>query len=209
MPVIFQEKIDASLTTEVWNFTESEAFLLSQLTLNDHDKRNILSLQLPKRRLEKLACRMALQDILHLECPTSDLTALTYSQTGAPQLPPHHLSFSHSTNYAAVAFSPTQPVGIDIEKIGHRLENVYSHFMNEEEISQVDCHNANLLHYYWGAKEALYKLHSTGHLDYQTDIHILPYESQQGYLLVDGQKTNYHLIHREIDGNCLVIAIAE
>lgn len=194
---------------EVWNFTESEAFLLSQLALSEPDKQSILSLQLSKRRLEKLACRYALQDLLrHHEIPVN-ITSLSYSGTGAPQLTPLFISFSHSNNYAAVALSFLSPIGIDIEKIGHRLQNIYSHFLNEQEISEIDTQNERLLHYYWGAKEAIYKAHAIGEINYQADIHILPIETQQAYLINNGQKTNYHLFHRETDGNCMVVAVEE
>ena len=209
MPVIYKEDIDASLMMEVWNFTESEASLLSQLILKETDRQNILSLPLPKRRLEKLACRCALQDILRNHQMPLQIEALSYTSTGAPKLAPLHISFSHSNHYAAVALSPLHSVGIDIEKIGHRLQNSYAHFLNEHEISEIDIHNDRLLNYYMGAKEAIYKAHSIGMIDYHEDIHILPIKTHQAYLINNGQKTNDHLFHREIDGNCMVVAVKE
>lgn len=205
MPAVFKQSIHASLFVEVWNFTESEAIFLSQLALDKTDRQNILALSLPKRRLEKLACRAALTDLLRENSLPPSLENLHYSAYGAPLLAPYYISFSHSGQYAAVALSPTYPVGIDIEKIGMRMARLHSRFMNAKEIADCNLCNPAELHYYWGAKEAICKIYALGQINHVDDMLILPCE-QKGFLRTNDTVHTYRLWHRQIDGNCLVIA---
>lgn len=208
MPAVFKQSIDASLSTEVWKITESEAFFLSQLTLGEDDKKTIPALSLLSRRLEKLACRAALKDLLQEHSLPVSLENLHYSAQGAPFLEPYRLSFSHNRQYTAVALSTTRPVGIDIERIGIRLEKLYPRFLNEKEIANCNPHNPCELHYYWGAKEAIYKVYALTGINFSRDILILPRE-RKGCLRKNGTTHTFQLWHKQIDDNCLVIARPE
>ena len=89
MSRLLQQKIDASLSIEVWRFEESEAFFWSELPLGEADAAAIRSLRLERRRLERLACRMALLDLLRSLSLTPDLKGLTYDEQGKPHLEDH------------------------------------------------------------------------------------------------------------------------
>ena len=203
MSRLLQQTIDASLSIEVWRFEESEAFFWSELALGEADAAAIRSLRLERRRLERLACRMALMDLLRSFSLSTDLKGLTYDEHGKPQLGNLHISFSHSGNYAAVALSTECPVGIDIEVMGERVGRLYQRFLNEEELAECNTSDLSQLHYYWGAKEAIYK--ATRVDNPFGDITIKPSE---GFATVH-KKTGterYRLYHQTIKGCCLVVA---
>lgn len=207
MPVIFHKHINSSLSVEVWHFAESEEFFLSNLVLSSADLAQLQAIALPKRRLERLACRMALQDLLRKAESPINLTDLEYTSAGKPVLSPIHISFSHSGQYAAVALSSTGPVGIDIEQVGSRLQRGYRHFLNEEEISTCNVSSDEELHYYWGAKEALYKLENTSR--YQQQITIKPIRERTGLIMNNDNTKQYRIWHNTIDNLCLVVAYSE
>lgn len=203
MSRLLQQKIDASLSIEVWHFEESEAFFWSELPLGAEDAAAIRSLRLERRRLERLACRMALLDLLRALSLTPDLRNLSYDEHGKPHLGDLHISFSHSGNYAAVAISTECPVGIDIEVLGERVGRVYQRFLNKKELSECDTADLSQLHYYWGAKEAIYK--ATRVDDPFEGITIRPSES----LGIVHKKTGtekYRLYLEYLEDFCLVAA---
>lgn len=207
MPVFFHKHINSSLSVEVWHFAESEDFFLSNLTLSSADHAQLKTLTLAKRRLERLGCRMALQDLLNKKGLLIHLSSLEYSTAGQPLLSPIHISFSHTGQYAAVALSTSGPIGIDIEQIGSRLQKGCSHFLNEEELLTCDVSNNEDLHYYWGAKEALYKLQNISR--YKQEITIRPIRERTGLIKNNDNIKQYRIWHNNIDNLCLVVAYSE
>lgn len=203
MSRLLQQKIDASLSIEVWRFEESEAFFWSELPLGEADAAAIRSLRLERRRLERLACRMALLDLLRSLSLTPDLKGLTYDEQGKPHLEDLHISFSHSGDYAAVAMSTECPVGIDIEVMGERVGRLYQRFLNEEELAECNSSDLSQLHYYWGAKEAIYK--ATRVDDPFEEITIRPSENR-GIVHKKTGTERYRLYHQIIEGCCLIVA---
>lgn len=114
-----------------------------------------------QRRLEceRHAVRQLLGQLLGSSTP-ADYARL---DTGAPYLPEYpslHLSISHTRGYAVVGVSEAHPIGIDIERLGDKVERVVSKFLTDEELALAyGLDNARLaLHLLWSAKEAAYKL---------------------------------------------------
>ncbi len=198
MPVIFSNKIDSSTSLCVWHITETEEFLFSNLILNDDDISNIIRLKLNKRRVEKLACRQCLAYLLK-----NNNIDLHYGSHGEPIIHNYYISFSHSDKFAAVAISKKYPVGIDIEKMGTRIIPLTYKFMNEKELEISESNNSEYFHYFWGAKEAIYKIHKEKNLDFKENI-LVKKNEQKGYLLSGKSKCEFKIYNWIVEKMMLV-----
>ncbi len=151
MPSVDLQNFNSSVSCCLWQISEPEEFFWPRLQLLPDDAASIRALKTPFRRLERLACRAALSQLMPY--PTS----VTYSDNGAPKLPDAFLSFSHCKNFAAAALSTNAPVGIDVEPISDRILQLHSRFVNEAEKKFFDVCNPHHLHLVWSAKEAMFK----------------------------------------------------
>lgn len=165
MPVLFEQHLDASISLCIWKITETEASLYGDLELSEEDLRGIRSLSLAKRRLERLGCRRALANLLK-----TNKLEISYDRNGAPTLPAGHISFAHSQQFAAAAFAPHHPVGIDIEVMSERIVPLAPKFVNDSERFDYDIDDVADLHYLWSAKEAVFKWAQMPHLEFLHDI---------------------------------------
>ncbi len=108
-----------------------------------------------KRRAEWLAVRLLLQKFFGSD------TRIVYDAAGKPSLNNNvaYISISHTRGYAALAFSKSTPMGVDVELASREVGEAYSCFMRNEELDEVPSalqNRAKLLR--WTASEALYKL---------------------------------------------------
>jgi len=166
MPIILNTKISEKISIAVWQIAETEEFFYDSLRLLPEDEQRINKCKNQKVRLQKLACRVALAELLG----TNNI-AITYSATGQPQLKDYHISFSHTKTSVVVA-SANCPVGIDIEEITPRINPLYNRFMSEKEILHCGVNNLKELYYFWCAKEAMYKWYAKGNLDFIKDLYV-------------------------------------
>jgi phosphopantetheinyl transferase len=150
---------------------------------------SLMQMKSPRRRRERLAARLLLKEL------SEKNVDVQYLPSGAPYLPgrSEHVSFSHTTGYAAAIISDDSPVGIDIERISKRIINVRSHVFNEEEIAAIDTeHQIEHSLIYWCAKETVYKCMGQESVDFRQDIHILPftYNDKEGSFEVRETRTD-------------------
>lgn len=123
-----------------------------------------------------------------------------YSPSGMPYLPGEgmpHLSISHTEGYVAVALSEHQPIGIDIERIGHQVERVAPRFLSQRELSTLPREltaQRIAVHLLWSAKEAAYKLINP------------PSKSLRSFELIDGcyihpegEQGSFVLVYNDVD----------
>lgn len=200
MPIIFSNKIDSSTSLCVWHITETEESLFSNLILHKNDITNITDLKLSKRRLEKLACRQCIAYLLG-----DKRIEIRYGIHGEPIIQNYFISFSHSNKFATVVISKKYPVGIDIEKIGTKIIPLAYKFMNEEELIASESNNSEYFHYFWGAKEAIYKIHKAGNVDFKEDI-LVKKNQQKGYLRTGQFESEFNIYSRVIENMMLVCA---
>jgi len=172
MSLILKKQISQTVSVAVWQITETEDFFLNSLHLFSEDYNKINLSSLPKIRLQKLACRAALAELLG-----SNKIGITYTATGQPQLKDYHISFSHTDNTVAVALAKI-PVGIDIENLTPRILPLYPRFMSEEEIAGCDLNNLKELYYFWCAKEAMYKWFALKNIDFIEDLQVVRNEKK-------------------------------
>lgn len=182
----------------IWKIEESEAFFRERLTLVEVEEKELAPLR-GRRRLEWLASRYLVHDLLSDE-PEWDRIPLRKDDCGKPHLfgSPLHLSFSHTHEWVAVVISEV-PVGIDIqvfvEKIGRLKKRFVRPVEGESLRSETELKH---LHFYWGAKEALYKAYGRRELDWLDHLLVEPFDYQE-YATSTGQVCkgdicqNYHL----------------
>lgn len=187
MPLILKEQINASVSICIWQINETEAFFLDQLQLKEADLNSILQLKLPSKRLEKLACRVALS-----QCIKNSEVNISYNSFRAPQIKNGFISFSHAKEIVAVAYSPDHPVGIDIEKVDSKILNLKHKFVSSEEINYFDMENSEQITQIWCAKEALFKWYEKGEVDFKKNLLIAP-DFQTATILKGENKVNLTL----------------
>ena len=158
----------------VWRINETEEELRASLSRPELFAEKVQNLKPGSRRLlEVLAVRRALKELFY-----GEEHQVIYDEHGKPSLavPEDHsdgrklpfISISHTQDYAAVISSET-PVGIDIERIGTRVQKVVSHFLKEEELVTLSLYTEKVpaLHLAWSAKEAAFKILGQAFYDLQ------------------------------------------
>ena len=157
MPII--NKIESEkITILVWEITETldEIIALGESIITS----NYTS---EKRKKEHLASRLLVNEI----CPTK---TIIYNEFGAPELNNgKHISISHSKELVAVIFSDKK-TGLDIEQISEKSLRIASKFVSEKNLIMLNKEKATLI---WCIKEAIYKWHQKGRVDFIKDI-IIP-----------------------------------
>jgi len=116
------------------------------------------------RRREILASYALLLDMIGSEALT-----LRHSPSGQPLLSNRFISISHTRGLVTIILATAARVGIDVEYVSDRINNVVSHFMREDEIATATIDRLKI----WCAKETLYKLFPELNLTFR-DIHVMP-----------------------------------
>lgn len=205
MPLCFVEEIGAVGKLGVWKIEEDENTLLRMRPLPASEKEHIDVLKNEKKRRQRLAYRVLLQNLLKQDF------ILTYNSEGKPFFKNRQdfVSISHSKDYAAVFVSNIQAVGIDIEKISERMPMLASRFLNSKEENALDLNNLDLLHIYWGGKECLYKMYSDKkplfdqHLSLET-FDIIKSKHTKAYIKMEDFNAEHQLAFRKINDYMLV-----
>jgi len=168
MPAIWQKYIKRDSLSGLWKISESREELMRLLHFTEAKE-----IANDIRARQWLASRVLLQELLQ-ELGYTDNYQLHQLPSGKPVLsiPGLHISISHAGDYAAVALSK-MPIGIDVEKISPRIERIQHKFMNDHEKSLlIDEKDIRWMHIVWSAKEALFKYHPGGELDFREHLHL-------------------------------------
>lgn len=172
MPLFYQHNINQDTKLGIWHITEPESFFLEKVPM----KRDVSH---PFKRLQHLAGRYLLS-YLFGDFP---LEEIRIADTRQPFLASekYHFSISHCGSYAAAIVSSNSRVGVDIELITPRIEAVAYKFLHEEEEHFFNEDYALFLEQWglrgrvyqefltliWNAKEAIFKWHGRGELDFK------------------------------------------
>lgn len=117
------------------------------------------------RRAEWLAVRLLLRDLLGNDA------GIEYDADGKPLLAgvDGYISVAHTRGYAAVAYSPKYPLGVDIELITRKVGVARDFLLNKGEQALLPAAGGDgYLLLRWTAYEALYKL--VGGVDYKNRL---------------------------------------
>lgn len=200
MAIAYRKDLNASTSMGVWKIEENWQELYPRLQLNSEEQAYFQAINHDKRNLHWLATRVLLREMLQ----TDQYIDCKADEHGKPFLInfPHHISLSHSFDYAAVMISTENPVGIDIEIIKDKITRIQSKFLNPQELAAVPVeHRIEYLYACWCAKEAIYKLNGKRNVSFKDNIHISPFHYQQqgvfdARLIVNGQVQHFQ-VHYE------------
>lgn len=164
------------LTVGVWKVDETIEQLRSMFHQFSIYEEDFERFKAEKRKLEWLAVRVLLKELLGEE------KKIVYLPFGKPCLEDGSacISFSHTPGYVAVAIHPSAEVGVDIELYGTRVQRLASRFVREDEQVSVASGNeiyALLLH--WSAKETMFKLMEEEAVDFLDHLRIFPFTLQE------------------------------
>ncbi len=166
-------------TIGLWRMEEQPGFFLQSLDLQPIELEELSKLK-GRRIIEWLACRYLVHDML-LSLGHTDRFPVLKDEFGKPHLhgSPLHLSFSHSHDLVAVILA-NKSTGVDIQAMVEKIERLAPKFMRKDELDSLkeETRLAHL-HFYWGAKEALYKAYGRKALDFRQHIHIQPFDYQR------------------------------
>jgi phosphopantetheinyl transferase len=174
MPLFYQHQINQTTRLGIWKIEETEAFFLKRVPL----KKEVSH---PHKRLQHLAGRYLLP-VLFDDFP---LDEILIADTRKPflQNEQYHFSISHCGHYAAAIASATERVGVDIELITPKIEKIQHKFLGAAEwkLAFKSFRNPNsllatpdslLLTLLWSCKEAIFKWHGDGELDFKKHMQL-------------------------------------
>ncbi|EDK72842.1 4'-phosphopantetheinyl transferase [candidate division TM7 genomosp. GTL1] len=165
MPIFFQQQINESTRLGIWKIEETEEFFKG----NVPQHRDVTH---PHKRLQHLAGRFLLQFLF----PAFPYDLVEIADTRKPFLPgeQYHFSISHCGDFAAAIVSKQSRVGVDIEIPSEKIERVKDKFLSGEErndlISASRFNDRSQLTMLWSCKEAVFKWHGDGGVDFSEDI---------------------------------------
>ncbi len=160
----------------VWEITESIEELLVRLNLREQDVERINSYKLESRKLEFLAARCLIKDVLEIE-PVID-----YLDSGKPVLKnsEYKISISHTKGYVAIAFSIGKYAGIDIEYPSERVVKVYKRFVSSKEEKFIpENKKAEYFSLMWCLKESMYKMYDRKNSIFNVNFECHPFLLQE------------------------------
>jgi phosphopantetheinyl transferase len=168
MPIFFQQHINETTRLGIWKIEETDEFFKGKVP--EHRK-----VTHPHKRLQHLAGRFLLQFLF----PDFPNELIQIADTRKPFLPDeqYHFSISHCGNYAAVIVSKDKRVGIDIEIPTEKIAGIMYKFLSAKEhelfhLIEPDKGRISLATLLWSAKEAVFKWHGGGGVDFRREIQL-------------------------------------
>ncbi len=140
----------------------------AQDVLSEREQAYYDTLKLPKRRTEWLGGRIALKKVITQCTPYAfkQIEVLPQEKSGKPELvleeksPNLPFSITHSHGYAVAAAAPqARYIGIDLEKVAHRINAWKQDFFHPSELTE---DTDTFLTALWTQKESVVKLLGTG-----------------------------------------------
>jgi phosphopantetheinyl transferase len=165
MPLVYQQNINATTKIAVWHIAEPEDFFLASVPVQREIKHW-------HKRLQHLAGRLLLKEMY----PDFPVELIQVADTRKPFLEnePFHFSISHCGDYAAAMVSKTHRVGVDVELLNTKIEQVKHKFAENKELEifniQYSINNIQSLTLCWSVKESVFKWWGIGEVDFKKDI---------------------------------------
>lgn len=186
-----------------WKFDEELSELYDTIGNLDYNLTNYHLLNSKARKIEWLASRILLYQM------TMDKNIdIDYDHNGKPHLANSDLkiSISHSKGMCAMYLS-NQSNGIDLQIINNDIANIKHKYLNIEEIDLID-NDIDDYHYFWSAKEAVFKAYGRKKIFLKHNIFIQDINKVQKTItaqLIDGDyKQDYRLEYRKIENYFMV-----
>lgn len=158
----------------IWQLTESSDELLAYFSPEEPVDSDYLKYSYEKRKVEWLATRVLLKQMLGAEFK------ITYSESGKPILTHSNykfLSISHSREFVTVYIHPDCELGIDLECISRNYNSIERRYLSDAELVQTNADSV-LQCLYWCAKEAIFKLVPDEGIEFREHIQISPFNPE-------------------------------
>ena len=173
----------------IWKIKES-----LEEAIKVYNKPIPLEFKSKKRQLEYILTRLLLHQI-------DENLKILYNEFGAPTLNNNkNISISHSSDLIAVIISEKK-AAVDIEKISNKPLKIIHKFISNNDSILDNKMEATLA---WSAKEAVYKLHQKGEIDFKKDIIIQKIDTIKKQIHTIFQKKNLVLNFQKINNHFLV-----
>jgi len=209
MPIIYQKNINTGEILGVWKITESVDELLSMIDFSDEDFAIFEKFKIKARQAHWLSYRLMIKQLMGDECDCD----FYYDEHGKLQFKniDYSISVTHSGLYSGVIISNIHYVGIDIEKLGDRINLLADKFLSKEEkefLPSVEQHR--YLTVLWSAKEALFKLFGKSNVIFDTNIILSPFELQtkgtlKGRIVIGDINKEYELVYEFSDSEDYIL----
>jgi len=189
MPIIHKIETE-EITILVWKITETlEELIILGKNINTSNHTS------EKRKKEHLVTRLLVNEIF----PTK---TIIYNKFGAPGLDNgKHISISHSKGLVSFIISEKK-TGLDIEKISEKPLRLASKFVSEKNLVNLNKEKATLI---WCLKEAIYKWHQKGGVDFINDIIISEFFTKEnGKVTAYFRQKKINLNYLKINNHYLV-----
>jgi 4'-phosphopantetheinyl transferase len=180
MGLLIKEHIKDDCILGIWEVTEDYDYLFSKLSLLPDELQTLKSFQNPLRSLEWMSVRVLLNEL------SGKSLSVYYNGNRKPFVKgnSYNISISHSKDFTSVLISKNKKVGIDLEYMSHRISNIESKFINENEvITSNKSRKKYHLYIHWCAKEALYKICDKQDINFRKNLTIEPFvPKEKGYI---------------------------
>lgn len=187
MPLFHQQHINNTTRLAIWKIEEQESFFDINIPL----RREITH---PHKRLQHLAGRYLLP-LQFFDFPNHEIEI---ADTRKPFLPgeQYHFSISHCADFAAAIVSSHYRVGIDVETINPKVQQIKHKFLHPVELEFVHANPAHMqlkmLSIAWSAKEAMYKWYGLGQVDFSEMMRLEPFKfSNEGIIDATFKKPDF------------------
>tara|TARA_B100001059_G_C17375472_1_gene351807 strand:- start:200 stop:565 length:366 start_codon:yes stop_codon:yes gene_type:complete len=112
-----------------------------------------------------------------------------------------HISISHSNRLVAIIISEQQ-VGIDIEEVSEKALRLSSKFVSKKNLKNLTKEKATLI---WCIKEAVYKWHQKGGVNFTKDIIIPKFSAKEKETItIQFKNKKLNLNYQKINNHYLV-----
>ncbi len=215
MPIIYKENISDHGILGVWKITESVDELLSMIQFTDEDIITFEKFKIKSRQAHWLSYRLMIRQLMGGDCKCD----FYYDEHGKLQFREmdYSISVTHSGLYSGVIISKNHYVGIDIEKLGDRINLLADKFLSDDEKNHLPKENQHrYLTVLWSAKEALFKLYGKTNVLFDKNIILDSFDLQikgnfKGRIVLDNLQREYELDYEfsDNDGYILVYCVDE
>jgi len=187
---IIRNTTENNCNIAIWNTQETLDELLKLSKPFDLTKRKN-----EKRKKEFLSSRLLLEQL-------NPNAIITYNDFGAPELDNgKYISISHSKEMVAIIISEQQ-VGLDIEQISEKALRLAAKFISAKNQSNLTKEKATLI---WCCKEAVFKWHQKGGVDFINDIIIPEFTvKEKGIITLQFKNKELNLNYQKINNQYLV-----
>jgi len=185
MALLYIKTVEPNSLLGMWEIDADIEVIATQTELSEHSEIKTL-----KRKKEFITTRL-LMDAMYAGAE------IKYLPSGKPYLATHdyNISISHSKNRVCILLNRIDSVGIDIQFATPKIVRLKEKFLSEVELSTLNTSTQiDALHFYWCAKEAMYKLFGKEYIDFKKHLAIQAFKvATEGYLTGTIKFNNQHL----------------